>query len=211
MRTFPLALVLLLACAEAAAQYSGPAVDACLAYARRDLPGKEVIFERNASLNLDRYTKKAGSQFVSSVLTGNGAVALENSPAVELSFICLLADEKRPVFFYWLPRQNAPAAMQCRRSKTVQPRPCLDYLHQVAELDLTQAYAERYQEARERDSKSGGEPNITAFRKAGEAWLQYRAAECARQRDLAPSGMAPDDYQVACSVDLTRRRALDMR
>jgi hypothetical protein len=32
-----------------------------------------------------------------------------------------------------------------------------------------------------------------------------------RRRDLAPQGVAADDYQLACMVELTRRRGLDMR
>jgi uncharacterized protein YecT (DUF1311 family) len=199
--------------AGAAAQYSGPAVQACLDYAKREQKrdggtALDVIIERDAELLLDRYTRKLGSQFVSSVLTGNGAVAYDGAPSAELSFICLLASDKQAVFFNWLPRRNAPAAAQCVRSPTLQkaPRACLDLLLRVAEQDLTQAYAMRFQEANER-----GDKTLAAFRKSGAQWLEYREAECARRRDNAPAGYNPDDYAVACSVDLTRRRALDMR
>jgi uncharacterized protein YecT (DUF1311 family) len=199
------------------AQYEGP-VEACRAYAKREIArdgtkAKDVVIERDQSLALERYTRKLGTQFVSSILTGNGAVVLENAPSAELGFICLLADEKRAVFFEWLPRANASALAQCTRDGALRekPRPCLEVLLQVAENDLMQMYAMRFQDARERDDKTKNEAAIAAYRKSNDEWRQYRDAECARRRDYTPEGVAADDYQIACVVDLTRRRALDMR
>ncbi len=211
-------IVLALVSSPAFAQYAGPAVEACRAYAKKEelkynKSAREIVFDRDQALAIERYTRKLGTQFVSSILTGNGAVVLEGAPSAELSFICLLADEKRPVFFYWLPRQNPTAAAQCLRGarQRAQPRPCLELLLQVAESDLSQVYAHRFQEARERDFNAKGEEFIAAYRKANEEWLQYREAECARRRALAPADIPAEDYQLACMVDLTRRRALDMR
>jgi uncharacterized protein YecT (DUF1311 family) len=201
------ALFFLLSCNGVLAQYSGPAVQACLDYAKREQK-QNIVFERDQNLLIERYTRKLGSQFVSSVLSGNGAVVYDGAPSSELSFVCLLADEKRAVFFQWVARPNAPAATQCLRNPDLQkaPRTCFDLMLRVAEQDLTIAYADRFQEANLR-----GESALAAFRKANDEWHQYRDAECARRRDFAPSGVSPDDYAVACSIDLTRRRALDMR
>jgi uncharacterized protein YecT (DUF1311 family) len=76
----------------------------------------------------------------------------------------------------------------------------------VAEQDLSQVYAYRFQEANER-----GEKSLAAYRKANDEWRQYRDAECARRGELPPSGVSPENYHAACMVELTRRRALDMR
>ena len=105
---------------RAFAQYNGPAVDTCLAYAKREAKregtsAKDIVFERDQNLMIERYTRKLGNQFVSSILRGNGAVVLDGAPSAELSFICLLADDKRAVFFEWLPRINASALAQCTR------------------------------------------------------------------------------------------------
>ena len=196
------------------AQYSGPAVDTCLAYAKQEAKregtrAKDIVFDRDQNLSIDRYTRKLGSQFVSSILRGNGAVVLQGSPSAELSFICLLADDKRAVFFEWLPRTNPAALTQCTRDGALRdkPRPCLELLLQVAENDLMQAYAEQFQDARERDQGAGNENSVAAFRKANDEWRQYRDAECARRL----KGAAPDEQRLACMVELTRRRALDMR
>jgi len=207
-----LLLLVFVFASPAFAQYSGPAVDACLAYARREAPNaKDVVFERDQNLQIERTTRKLGTQSVSSILRGNGAVVLDGSPGAELSFVCLLADDKRAVYFEWLARPNAPALPHCTRDPGLKTRDCLEHLLQVAELDLTQVAAMRFQESRERADAAGNENSVTAFRKADEEWRQYRDAECARRREQAPKGVAPEDYQLACSLELTRRRALDLR
>ena len=154
------------------------------------------------------WAASVGTASTPTTITGNGAVVYENAPSVELSFLCLLADEKRPVFFTWQGRPNAPVMIQCVRSEELREktRDCLELLLRIAEQDLSLAYAHRFQEANER-----GERALAAYRKANAEWRDYRDAECARRLDLAPSGVAPEDYQAACVVELTRRRALDMR
>jgi len=171
------------------------------------------VIERDQALSIERYTRKLGNQFVSSILRGNGAVVLENAPSAELAFICLLADDKRAIFFEWLPRPNASALAQCSRDTALreQPKPCLETLLQVAENDLMQSYAMTFQDARERDHAAGNEKAADTFRKANDEWRQYRDAECARRRDNAPKGLTPEHQYLACFVELTRRRALDMR
>ena len=198
------------------AQYSGPAIEACRAYAKREVArdgtrAKDVVLERDQELSLEREARKIGTQNVSSILRGNGAVVLDGAPAAELSFVCLLADEKRAVFFEWLPRRNPSALVQCSRDPANKPRACLETLLQVAENDLMQSYALRFQDARERDHGTGKDVFADTFRKANDEWKQYRDAECARRRDHAAQGIAPEDHHLACMVELTRRRALDMR
>ena len=197
----------------ALAQYAGPGVESCLSYATKDLKRDgadtaSVVFDRDAGLVIERYTRKAGSQFVSSLLLGNGAIVYPWGVAVEMSFVCLLADEKRAVFFNWTPRRDAPVLAQCRRGPDAAA--CLDALLQVAEQDLTQTYSRHYVEAREADAAAKNENTISAFRRSADAWKAYRDAECARRS--APSiERRTGDAHKACLVELTRRRALDLR
>ncbi|MGH8674026.1 MAG: lysozyme inhibitor LprI family protein [Burkholderiales bacterium] len=189
-------------------QYAGPGVETCRAYAERELRKENkaiqsVVFEKDRDLQIDRYTRNLGSQFVSSLLYGNGAIVYGGrAPAIEMAFLCLLADDKRAVFFHWSPRRDAPALAQCRRGGTSAGE-CLDTLLQIAEQELTELYARHYVEAREADAKAGNEAALTAFRKSGDAWRAYRDVECARR----PAG----DERKACTLELTRRRALDLR
>ncbi len=190
------------------AQYTGPALETCRAYAeagvkRAGAGATSVVFIQDRDLNIERYTKKVGSQFVSSLLFGNGAIVLAQGPAVEMSFVCLLADEKRAVFLHWVPRREAPVLAQCGRNPNLSP--CLDALLQIAEQELTQIYASRFQQARETDVAAGNENASNAFRRSNEAWRAYRDAECTRR------GAAASEAHRACAVELTRRRALDLR
>ena len=212
------ALLLLLLPLVAHAQYEGPGVEVCRQYAQRQLmrdasTARNVVIERDPSLVIERYTRKVGNQFVSSILTGNGAVVFANAPSAELAFICLLADDKRAVFFEWLPRRDASAMAQCLRDDTTRasPRACLQTLIEVSEADLTQAYAARLTESRQRDVAVGNEEPSERFRASNKAWLQYRDAECLRRKDHTPAGVDPGDYQLACTIELTRRRLVDMR
>jgi uncharacterized protein YecT (DUF1311 family) len=190
----------------ALAQYDGPAVESCRAYAAREAK-KQVVLEKDRFLLIERYTRKVGSQFVSSVLTGNGAVIYPGTPTAELSFLCLLADDKHPVFFAWLPRTDSSALAQCTRDESLRdkPLPCLQALAQLATQDLGQLHAQRFQEAVGR-----GEDAVAAHRKSNDEWLQYREAECRRAREVGTVGTLAE-RELACIVDLTRRRALDMK
>jgi len=198
---------------DSRAQYKGPAVEACRTYALKELQrggnqAKVIVIERDQSLSIERYSGKVGAQPVSSILTGNGAVVYDGAPSAELSFVCLLADEKRAVFFSWQPRPNAPVLAQCVRSESLRgkERDCLELLLRTAEQDLSQVYAYRFQEANER-----GEKSLAAYRKANDEWREYRDAECARRHETAAAGASAEAVHAACMIELTRRRALDMR
>ena len=51
----------------------------------------------------------------------------------------------------------------------------------------------------------GGEPAVAAYSKSNDEWRQYRDAECQRRSAEGAT------QQLACIVDLTRRRAWDVR
>src|SRR5262249_25075125 len=143
---------------------------------------QSVAFEQDRELNIDRYTAKVGSQFVSSLLYGNGAIVYAGGvPATEMTFVCLLADEKRAVFFHWFPRRDAPALAQCGRGGGANASQCLDTLLSVTEQELVELYSKYTIEARQADAKAGNENALNAFRRGADAWKAYRDAECARR------------------------------
>ena len=209
MKKFLCALAMSAAAMPTFSQYSGPGVETCRAFAERDIRKgspkvQSVVFEQDRELNIDRYTSKVGSQFVSSLLYGNGAIAYGGGvPATEMTFVCLLADEKRAVFFHWFPRRDAPSLTQCRRGGASNAGPCLETLLSAAEQELVELYAQHTVDARQVDAKAKNDNALNSFRRGADAWKAYREAECGRR----PAG----DERKACMVDLTRRRALDLR
>jgi hypothetical protein len=189
--------------AAAFAQYAGPAVETCRNYAEREIRSANqradrVVFDKDPDLRIERYTRKVGNQFVSSLLEGSGAIVYSGVPSIEFRFLCLLADERRAVFFHWMPRRDAPPLVQCSRGGG-SPGECLNALHQLMEAELTEIYAKHYTDA----LQAGGEPAADKFRRSAETWKAYRDAECGRRRNA--------DEQKACVVALTRQRASDLR
>jgi len=202
-----LLLAALLLPATTWAQYAGPAVEACRSYAEQEQKDPDrkaaVVIEKDRHLVLDRSARKVGSQAVSFTLYGNASFVLASGPAVEMNFICLLADEKRAVYFGWTPRMDSSAHTQCSRTNAAQASSCLDAMVQVTEQDLTQAYATRFQQARDADAKAGNERLSEGIRRSNQAWLAYREAECSRR--------ATPEARKGCIVDLNRRRLQDVR
>ena len=88
----------------AAAQYEGPGFSACMAYGEMELMQdntiRSVVFINDRDTQIEKYTRKVGSQFVSSVLTGKATIERNSGKAQAIRYLCLLADEKTPVFFH---------------------------------------------------------------------------------------------------------------
>lgn len=101
---FVLSGAVLLAAIPAQAQYEGPGFAACMNYGEkqllRDGTIRSVVFVNDQDTVIEKYTDKVGSQFVSSVLTGRATIERAAGPARKLRYLCLLADEKTPVFFH---------------------------------------------------------------------------------------------------------------
>jgi hypothetical protein len=192
-------LLLLALCAlpsVAAAQYAGPALETCRAFGERALKAdgvllKSLAIDNDRHLHLERRTRKLGSQAVGASLSGHGAIVLDAGPPVEVSFLCLLASDKRALGFHWLPRRDASSLAQCRRVPGTGQ--CLQVLFDITERDHIEMSSIRFQQAQ--DAGTGD-----AFRATAAAWRAYRDLECARR------GEGGSDEWRACMVDLTRQR-----
>jgi hypothetical protein len=203
-----LALVLAALPPGAAAEYAGPALDACRAHGERALRAdgadvKALAFDNDRHLVYAREARRLGSQPLGASLSGHGAIVRATGPAVEVAFLCLLASEKRALWFDWLPRRDAPALAQCRRG--AHAGACLQLMLDLAERDLLEKAALRFQASLEADAQAGNEAASSAYRNSAAAWRNYRDLECARR------GPASSDAWLACRVDLTRWRYLDLQ
>lgn len=198
----------LLFLAMAAAQAADPAAQACRELGERELKRagfevKALEIDRDRHLVLERETAKLGSQPIGASLSGYGAIVPPSGAPTGIAFVCLLASQKRALWFHWLPRRDAGALKQCRRVDGTQD--CLQRLLETAERDLVEASATRFQESLDADAKAGNDAASGAYRDAAGAWRNYRDLECARR------GAAGSDAWQACRVDLTRRRYYDLQ
>ena len=96
----------LAAVSPAIAEYEGPGVKTCADYAlkqlkRDDATVKAFEIVNDKELEIDRYTEKVGSQFVSSILSGNGVIRGGRGGDAGGTFICLLESDRRAVFFFF--------------------------------------------------------------------------------------------------------------
>lgn len=96
----------LAAATPALAQYEGPGVKTCADYAlkqlkRDDATVKAFEITNDNQLEIDKYTEKVGSQFVSSILSGNGFIRGGRGGDAAGSFVCLLESDRRAVFFFF--------------------------------------------------------------------------------------------------------------
>ena len=206
------ALALLAASSATLAQYSGPGVAACRGFAEAQLKKtgtsvQKIIFDEDADLVIERVTQKMGSQFVSSLLRGNGAVIYASGASFEMRFTCLLANDRQAVFFDWRSRPDASPLAHCRRAAPAGqsvPR-CLDELLLAAENELGTVTVQRFQEARAMDAKDGFGRAEQAYRGSLEAWKAFREQECSRRRIYASAGKNAADEHLACMVELTRQ------
>jgi hypothetical protein len=185
----------------ATAQYAGPALETCRAFGERSLKAegtllKSLAIDHDRHLHFERRARKLGSQAVGASLSGHGAIVLEAGAPVEVSFQCLLASEKRALWFHWLPRRDAPSLAQCRRVPDTGQ--CLQVLFDIAERDHIEISSIRFQQAQ--DAGAGD-----AFRATAAAWREYRDLECARR------GTGGSDEWRACMVDFTRQRYLALQ
>lgn len=198
----------LLVLAIAMAQGADPAAQACRELGEGELKraGFEVRaleIDRDRHLYLERERAKLGSQPIGASLSGYGAIVPPSGPPTEIAFVCLLASQKRALWFHWLPRRDAATLQQCRRVADVPD--CLQRLLETAERDLVEVSAFRFQESLDADAKAGNDAASSAYRDAAAAWRNYRDLECARR------GAAGSDEWQACRVDLTRRRYYDLQ
>lgn len=207
-----------LAAFSAQAQPVGSALDSCRAYAKREFARdgatfKDIVLDGGRHLLVERYGRKLGNQLVSTIVSGHGAVVYDGIPSVELQFACLLADEKRAIFFHWAPRADPSPLTQCTRAggDVESARACLQNLLALEEADLSRSAALRFQETREADVAARDERASAAFRQAAEAWRAYRDAECARRTGAEPSAANSETIRLSCVVELTRQRGQDLR
>jgi hypothetical protein len=103
LRALRLAALLGTAALPAVTQdYQGPAVDACARLARAELTqtGMEVASLKLVQNDIEKYTRNVGAQFVSSILTGLVHIDLPDGKARQARYLCLVADDRTPVFIH---------------------------------------------------------------------------------------------------------------
>jgi uncharacterized protein YecT (DUF1311 family) len=88
---------------------------------------------------------------------------------------------------------------------------CLQNEDRLANGELASAEAAAAQKARSVEQATGKAGIHAALAKSVRDFAAYRASQCAFVRELAAREPVGEQAQVACRVDLTRRRARELK
>ena len=88
-------------------------------------------------------------------------------------------------------------------------RSCLVEADREAQLALNKAEGDAGKRARDIDTATGRPGAAAALAKSMRAFVDYRKAQCEFVRAMYASGNGADQGQLACMVDMTRRRVRD--
>ena len=88
-------------------------------------------------------------------------------------------------------------------------RSCLVEADREAQLALNKAEGDAGKRARDIDTATGRPGAAVALAKSMRAFVDYRKAQCEFVRAMYASGNGADQGQLACMVDMTRRRVRD--
>ena len=88
-------------------------------------------------------------------------------------------------------------------------RNCLVEADRDAQLALNKAEGDAAKRARDIDLATGRAGAAAALAKSMRAFVDYRKAQCDFVRAMYASGNGADQGQLACMVDMTRRRVRD--
>lgn len=164
-------------------------------------------------LNEEKYEGKVGTQFVSTLLSGQGTLHYKGESPSPVQFTCLLENDQKAVFFHTTESQKPDAAKTCWAN--FQPgdwsglQNCLKQALNQEETQLkdlqTQATTwaqkvdERWQQAQ---AKSKLTQSVTQ-------WQNYRDQECDRQDAFRTGGNHPDVSRLECLLRKTEQRIQD--
>ena len=105
---------------------------------------------------------------------------------------------------------TAGALEECMiRGDQAVARSCLVEADREAQLALNKAEGDAGKRARDIDTATGRPGAAAALAKSMRAFVDYRKAQCEFVRAMYASGNGADQGQLACMVDMTRRRVRD--
>lgn len=112
----------------------------------------------------------------------------------------------------------APAARCADPQSTLDMKVCAEIRLRTADAELTKVYAEAIADARRqyatlrRERTYQGMPDSEMIvRKAQNAWLVYRDANCAHQYQIYYGGSLAGLAYIACKADMTEARIKELR
>lgn len=194
-----------------------PSLSACERYAnqqlRRENPADQSVIQLLPENILDeKYEDKLGSQFISSVLSGNGLLKTPNQADRAIQFTCLLEDWKTPRFFHIMDAPERDSAQTCwdqfQPAGWGELTSCLKNALKREEEALKTTEAEAESRAEQSMEKAAAKDALDV---SSDLWQQYRDSECQRQQAQMAGANHPDVRDLTCRIQVTRQRVRDLQ
>jgi len=169
-----------------------------------------VLLEEN--FNEEKYEDKVGSQFVSTVLSGEGIWKDKTGGPSTVHFLCLLQDSKTPVFFDVLDEEPRDPVAACwdafEPSGWDKITRCLEGALKREEAALAEEIKKVTEQAKQSMDKLSAEKTLKA---SNAQWVQYRDGECDRRMAAVMGRNHPDLDELTCKIRKTADRIADFR
>lgn len=160
----------------------------------------------------DKFEGKVGSQFVSTVLSGNGLVKSTNGQTQDIQYTCLLENDRKAVFFHAMEPKAITSLERCSIGvKTIgESIPCLRETLEREEARLAELQAKTTVQTKKVDQQWPDVKAGQAFVLSTADWKQYRDQECERRDKYRTGGNHPDITLFECQIQKTRQRIQDL-
>ncbi len=192
-------------------------LDTCQRYAARYY--QQVNSERFQSLRLleedlneEKYEDKAGSQFISTVLSGHGVWTDKSGESSAVRFSCLLENSDKAVFFDIFEDHRRDPVDVCwdrfEPGEWGKMTQCLQDSLKREEAALAKLQNQATQQAEQSQDKASARQTL---QDSNARWLQYRDQECARRQAFVAGRNHPDIGTLTCQIRKTDERITDLK
>ena len=194
-----------------------PALDACQQHAIRHY--QKVSPKRFVSLQLleedvkeESYGGKAGSQLISTVVSGRGVSQGESGGSSNVRFTCLLDDSRKPVFVDIVDDGRRDPVAVCwdgfQAGEWGKMTQCLQASLKREETALADSLAKAAQQAEQGLDKLSAKQTL---QESSAQWVKYRDSECDRRQAFVAGRNHPDIGELTCKIQKTAERISDLK
>lgn len=203
--------------AQAAEPSGTSTLAACQSYATRYY--QQVNPELFVSIRLleegvseEKYENKVGSQFVSTVLSGNGIWQGKAGGPSDVRFTCLLENSAKAVYFAIAEDKRRDPVAVCwdgfEPSGWGKMTQCLQDSLKREEAALADLQTKAAQQAGESLDKVSAKKTL---QESNAQWLKYRDSECDRRQAFVAGRNHPDIGELTCQIHKTAERISDLK
>jgi len=182
-------------------------------YYREDSPERSIsITLSDETFEEDKYEGKVGSQFVSTVLSGEGVWKDKSGEPSTIRYTCLLSNSKTAVYFGVVEDKPRDPVAVCwdgfQPAGWARMTQCLEAALKREEAALGAALKKTHEQAQQSMDKLSAE---TTLKESNAQWVKYRDTECDRRLAAVMGRNHSDLDELTCKIHKTSERIADLK